>query len=520
MRGKNFDQFSPDARFQQDDQGSDFVSEYDFSSQEIGDNVKRNLGEVYVQNFDLSVAQDAPIEINTPGRGFVVYGFTTASAVKTREQDILVNVNINTQEGKPFPAKHDRGFVGTFQKLFLTWPAQAGKSFTLVVHKSWRIPWQLDGFETQSVVTGVTSLNSLTGAINFLAGTNITLTTVGQNITISASGGGGSVAIGSPVSGGTANSVLYIDLSGNLAQDNGAFVWKDANKTQLLNRGTTDDGSGATLQIAASATALNTASNVVVTFQPNSTSPYLIANGTNWGFTIYDYYTIGGITYYDAVGSSGSTQDPNDGQGYDPVINWSPAVLSSGYIVYDQVNNKWLDNGPGSSAMLITTDMFTPGTPPLTPSNYPGGVGLSVVGTGTNSIGGNLTVTGNITSSSTSGTNLFDAPLNVPNGNSTIRQLTVSTGLVSSSTTTFANTTTWGNAVNMAFQTTTGTKIGTATGQKIGFWNATPVIQQTTAVAAATFVAGAGTPVTDTSTFDGYTLKQIVKALRNMGLLA
>lgn len=55
---------------------------------------------------------------------------------------------------------------------------------------------------------------------------------------------------------------------------------------------------------------------------------------------------------------------------------------------------------------------------------------------------------------------------------------------------------------------------------KIGFWNATPIVQPTTAVAAATLVSNLGTPLTDTDTFDGYTLKQIVKALRNSGLLA
>lgn len=46
------------------------------------------------------------------------------------------------------------------------------------------------------------------------------------------------------------------------------------------------------------------------------------------------------------------------------------------------------------------------------------------------------------------------------------------------------------------------------------------VYQETTAVGASTLVSGIGTPLTDTDTFDGYTLKQIVKALRNQGLLA
>lgn len=76
------------------------------------------------------------------------------------------------------------------------------------------------------------------------------------------------------------------------------------------------------------------------------------------------------------------------------------------------------------------------------------------------------------------------------------------------------------NAVNFAFNTTTGTKLGTATTQKLSFWNATPIVQPTTAVTAATFVANAGTAVNDASTFDGYTIAKVVKALRNTGLLA
>lgn len=76
------------------------------------------------------------------------------------------------------------------------------------------------------------------------------------------------------------------------------------------------------------------------------------------------------------------------------------------------------------------------------------------------------------------------------------------------------------SALNLITDTTTGMKIGTATGQKLGFWNATPIIQPTTAVAGATLTGGGGVTLTDTDTFDGYTVAQVVKALRNMGLLA
>lgn len=46
------------------------------------------------------------------------------------------------------------------------------------------------------------------------------------------------------------------------------------------------------------------------------------------------------------------------------------------------------------------------------------------------------------------------------------------------------------------------------------------IYQETTGVGSATLTGGGGTTLTDTDTFDGYTLKQIVKALRNQGLLA
>jgi hypothetical protein len=84
----------------------------------------------------------------------------------------------------------------------------------------------------------------------------------------------------------------------------------------------------------------------------------------------------------------------------------------------------------------------------------------------------------------------------------------------------YSSAITFGDSKNIAFNTTTGTKIGEATNQKMGFWNATPIVQPTTAVAAATLVGGGGTTITATDTFDGYTLQQIVKALRNTGLLA
>lgn len=78
----------------------------------------------------------------------------------------------------------------------------------------------------------------------------------------------------------------------------------------------------------------------------------------------------------------------------------------------------------------------------------------------------------------------------------------------------------FGDAVNVETNTTTGTKIGTATSQKIAFWNATPIAQPTTGITAATFTANTSGISDDTATFDGYTIGQVVAALRSAGLLA
>ncbi len=65
-----------------------------------------------------------------------------------------------------------------------------------------------------------------------------------------------------------------------------------------------------------------------------------------------------------------------------------------------------------------------------------------------------------------------------------------------------------------------GLQLAPFTGNYLGFYSATPIQQPTYGISAATFVANAGTTVNTSSTFDGYTLAQVVKALRSIGLLA
>lgn len=83
-----------------------------------------------------------------------------------------------------------------------------------------------------------------------------------------------------------------------------------------------------------------------------------------------------------------------------------------------------------------------------------------------------------------------------------------------------ANVCTIGTEAGSGGGTLRGLKIGSASSSLIGLYGVTPVVQPTTGVTGATRVGGAGNAVTDTDTFDGYTLAQVVKALRNIGALA
>jgi hypothetical protein len=51
-------------------------------------------------------------------------------------------------------------------------------------------------------------------------------------------------------------------------------------------------------------------------------------------------------------------------------------------------------------------------------------------------------------------------------------------------------------------------------------WNATPDVQPTTGIAAAAFVANTSLIANDTATFGGYTIGQVVAALKRLGILA
>ena len=75
--------------------------------------------------------------------------------------------------------------------------------------------------------------------------------------------------------------------------------------------------------------------------------------------------------------------------------------------------------------------------------------------------------------------------------------------------------------INMSFNTTTGTKIGTSASEKIALWNKTPIVQPTTAITWATLVSPWWwTNIKTDDTFGGYTIAQVIQALINLWALA
>ena len=172
----------------------------------------------------------------------------------------------------------------------------------------------------------------------------------------------------------------------------------------------------------------------------------------------------------------------------------------------------------GSSGDPISSVYIGSGVTAASPSaityNSTGGSGTNIAGAAFTIAGGKGTGTG------AGGNIIFQTSTTLGSGTtlqSLVSRLTISGGAV----TTDASTATWCDAINFVFGSTTGTKFGTATSQKLSFWNATPIVQLTTAVGSATLASpGAGTNIKTDDTFDGYTLQQIVKALRNLGILA
>lgn len=205
-----------------------------------------------------------------------------------------------------------------------------------------------------------------------------------------------------------------------------------------------------------------------------------------------------------------------DVQGYDADLAALAALSSTGLLARTGAGTAAARTVTGSTGLTVANGDGVSGNPTLTLDATL--AGISAVTTAADQLVYSSGVdTFTTTSFTAAGRALVD--------DATAAAQRTTLGLGTADTPTFGGLTI-ADAGNVVLATGTGTKIGTATGQKLGFYNATPVIQQAGTGETVGFTAGGGTTVTDASTFTGnvgstaYRISDIVKALKNLGLLA
>jgi hypothetical protein len=389
------------------------------------------------------------------------------------------------------------------------WPiAQGTAGQILATDASGNLSWTAAGAGNMILA----SVQTNTGAKTFNSGTLILAGSTSGTTIFNAAATAGSTTITLPALTGT------VALLDNAQTFTGAKTFSTATTTFNLAAATgsaisiTGAGSTTTAQVAFSGSTMNW-----INFGTNGLAIPAVATRSA-GTKIVIYPNIGASTTDNAIGADGGGAGGNlwisspNSVGFYPD---SSTAIAGAFRYLSTVRGL---NLTATGAATIP-QMLINGSTYQWISFGAGAVGDPALTSGTRSAGTKIVLYSHTTldngfgvDGSSTGGNLWITTPNAikfyTNGSTTVR------ATIDSSAFTLAD------AVNIAVNATTGTKIGTATSQKIAFWNKTPIVQPTTAITGAARVGGAGTTVTTTDTYGGYTIAQIAAALVNTGILA
>ncbi len=374
-----------------------------------------------------------------------------------------------------------------------------------------------DGFTTYlSSATGVTQLTLAGNSLSLNSNFSIGLTTT-NNITFTTTGGSMYLDSGAKLGIGTSSPGARLDVraQGALSTDIAFRVRNNADTADLISfRG---DGSqwiqsvpfihaggltGTTnatqsLHIGYNAAALNSASSNSITIG-RGTGASLAGNNN---VSIGNANSIGGFSSMLGIGLGVQMNAANTAFIGSETFPYSTMWVSTGGEVTSGANLRGLDfkvsgmaGGPSNiSAATFPVRFFSPN------------------GTGT---GAGSNIQFHVAPSNTGGSafnrNIFTEMFTIRGEADGLNHYQLSTPRVPSVSITngyiqYSNDITAGNAAPH-FRTENGSIV--------------KLYQETTGIASATLVSNAGTALTSTDTFDGYTMQQVVKALRNLGILA
>jgi hypothetical protein len=227
-----------------------------------------------------------------------------------------------------------------------------------------------------------------------------------------------------------------------------------------------------------------------------------LSDGTalNRDYDFYNYGLVNGVNIYSLSSGIAGVTDPNDGNYYYVVIQFGSVSTSAKLLIDYNGAMAYSDSIVGASSPIYD-DGITSITGDITvmPNQAYPACGL-FESYGTSSIDPPTIISRSLdgTYSRFEFQNLLSAALASLSHNGT----TVSLSALGDG--------------NLAY-TTTPRVSWDATG--LGFFNTAPIAQPTTGGAAATFAANTSAIVDDSATFDGYTIGQVVSALRSLGIL-